>query len=66
MKSEWYTMKNCIGGDILYIAARTRDTKKVVHAGNIETYSNYNPDKTAIQDTVAKLNAGEIKLEECE
>lgn len=56
MKSEWYVSCNVIGGERYYIAMRTRDTSKVKHSGNVETYGEYSTDREKIQKVVDKLN----------
>lgn len=61
MKSKWYVANNYVGGEHLYIAMRTRDTSKVQHAGNVETYGNYSKDKEEIQRIVNMLNKEEDK-----
>ena len=63
MKSEWFTQTNPIAGEDHFIAARIRDTDQIVHSGNLEHYGNYQTDRNIVEETVRKLNSGEINPE---
>lgn len=63
MKSEWRVQSNPVGGEMLYIAMRIRDTSKVVHSGNIEHYGEYTTNREEAEEMVRKLNNGEIDSE---
>ena len=60
MKSDWFTQTNPAAGDTPYIAARVRDINKIVHSGNLEHYGSYEADRATVDETVRKLNSGEI------
>ena len=59
--SEWYVSNNCVGGSNMYIAMRTRDTDKVKHSGNVQTYGGYSTNRKEVEEVVKNLNDGKIK-----
>ena len=60
MKSAWYTSRNNVGGESLFIAMRGKDINQIIHSGNVETYGNYETDRAKVEAIVRKLNSGEI------
>ena len=64
MKSEWFTQRNPVAGEDLFIAARVRDISKIVHSGNLEHYGKYESDRSVVDEIVRKLNSGELQPEE--
>lgn len=60
MKSAWYTSRNNVGGESLFIAMRDKDINQIRHSGNVETYGSYETDRAKVEAIVRKLNSGEI------
>lgn len=61
MKSKWKVSSQCICGVRMYIALRIRDTSKIQHSGNVETYGEYSTDRESVQKLVDELNRKEVK-----
>lgn len=53
MKGKWIVLHNPMAG---YIVARMRDTRQVMHSGNLEYHGEYSDNKAECQRIADELN----------
>lgn len=56
MQSEWKVMSNYINDEKMYAVYRIKNTKEVMHSGNIEIATDYMLDKNEAEEIAKKFN----------